>query len=98
MYSVSWNAKTSPHGHLLEFGHWQIYQVRRLPGGEYVTMKNRPLAQPKWVAAHPFLRPAYDAAIDRAKQAMMIRGRERMVELLNDASSTDAAVAGVRTE
>lgn len=26
-YHISWNAKTAPHGHLLENGHWQRYQV-----------------------------------------------------------------------
>ncbi|WP_312588974.1 HK97 gp10 family phage protein [Comamonas terrigena] len=26
-YHISWNATTAPHGHLLEHGHWQRYQV-----------------------------------------------------------------------
>ncbi|BCX51657.1 hypothetical protein CTYAZ2_12390 [Comamonas testosteroni] len=26
-YHISWNAKTAPHGHLLENGFWQRYQV-----------------------------------------------------------------------
>ena len=24
MYSVTWNSKKAPHGHLVEFGHWQV--------------------------------------------------------------------------
>ena len=32
-YSVSWTAKKAPHGHLLEFGHWQPYVVAKIPGG-----------------------------------------------------------------
>src|SRR5574337_746439 len=32
-YSVSWNAKKAPHGHLVEFGHWQPYVVAKIPGG-----------------------------------------------------------------
>lgn len=81
MYSVSWNAKKAPHGHLLEFGHWQPYAIRKLPDGRVVTDKTVLLAQPKWIAAHPFLRPAWDAR-HRAREAMLQRGRERLPELL----------------
>lgn len=82
IYSVSWNAKTAPHGHLLEFGHWQPYRVAKLASGEYVTIKSEPLANPKWIPARPFLRPALDTAGSLAMQAAMKRGRERLPELL----------------
>jgi len=75
-YSVSWNAKKAPHGHLLEFGHWRLNAIQ----GGYP--KKAKLPEPKWVPAHPFLRPAYDAAISIAMQAAMDRGRERTSELL----------------
>lgn len=75
-YSVTWNARKAPHGHLLEFGHWR-YNV--IAGG--VPTKAR-LAQPQWVAAHPFLRPALDIAGDLALSAMIERGRQRLPELL----------------
>lgn len=67
VYSVSWNSKTAPHGHLLEFGHWH-------------TTKDG--VQASWTPAKPFLRPAYDIAKPAAAQAMMERGRERAAELL----------------
>lgn len=66
VYSVSWNSKTAPHGHLLEFGHWHTTE-----DGE----------QTSWTPAQPFLRPAFDHA-PRAQQAMIQRGRERAAELL----------------
>lgn len=76
VYSVSWNSAKAPHGHLLEFGHWRYNVIR----GGYPTKER--LEKPVWVAAHPFLRPAYDAARQRAIQAGMERGRERTAELL----------------
>ena len=81
-YAVTWNKRKAPHGHLVEFGHWQIYAVVRKPDGSYVTDKRRKLATPKWVPAYPFLRPAYEAASARARTAMIQRGRERLPELL----------------
>lgn len=73
VYSVTWNSKKAPHGHLLEFGHWQ-------------THAGAPLAHPKWVPAHPFLRPAYEAVAPRMAQIMVERGRERLPELLRGAA------------
>ena len=49
----------APHGHLIEYGYMQRYQViwdeRRQ---RFVTLKNKPLPVPKQVPAHPFVRPA----------------------------------------
>lgn len=81
-YAVTWNKSKAPHGHLIEFGHWRNYVVRILPDGSYVTDKRRPLKSPVWVEAKPFLRPAYDAALGRAKQAMIERARVRLPEIL----------------
>ncbi|MCX5592027.1 HK97 gp10 family phage protein [Alcaligenes endophyticus] len=81
VYSVSWNSSTAPHGHLLEFGHWRYNEIH--PGG-FPTKK--PLDSPQWVAAIPFLRPAHDAAVDRAMRAGLERGKERATELLADPS------------
>jgi HK97 gp10 family phage protein len=85
-YSISWNSKVAPHGHLIEFGHWQPFVVTMKPDGTYVTTKTR-LAEPKWIAAHPFLRPAYEGGQGRARDAMVARGRERLPELLAGAES-----------
>lgn len=83
VYSVTWNSKPghAPHGHLLEFGHWQPYKVIKLPTGDWFTTKEK-LASPKFTAAKPFLRPAFDSAKGRAGAAMIQRGRERLPELL----------------
>ena len=58
-YHVSWNARKAPHGHLVEFGHLMRYEVSYDPNTRrFTTHKDRPLAQPRQVAARPFLRPA----------------------------------------
>jgi hypothetical protein len=86
VYSVSWNHKVAPHGHLIEFGHWQPYKVVKLPNGDWFTTKER-LPSPKFIAARPFLRPALDTAGKRAQQAGIERGRKRLPELLREAES-----------
>lgn len=71
VYHVSWNTKKAPHGHLLEYGHMQKYQVvYNKKTGKWITLKNKPLANPKQVAARPFVRPAYESHGDRALTAM----------------------------
>lgn len=85
VYGVSWRKSFfggARHGHLVEFGHWQPYKVIRKADGTFVTDKSRPLAQPKWVPAKPFLRPAMDAAGARAVDAAATRMRVRLPELL----------------
>jgi hypothetical protein len=93
-YSVSWNAKKAPHGHLIEFGHWQPFVVvltkdgwRTLASGKgtKATGQLRP-GGPKWIPAEPFLRPAYEAMLPRLRGVMVERGRERLPELLREGS------------
>lgn len=96
VYSVSWNHSVAPHGHLIEFGHWQPYVVvfnDKL--GHFQTLAkgkgggSRPRLRkngPKWIAAKPFLRPAYDVARATAVQAMIARGKQRLPELLGEDS------------
>ena len=88
-YSVSWNSKRAPHGHLQEFGRWQPYRVYQDKDGNWRTDKSQPLASPKWIPAQPFLRPAYDAMSETAIQAGMNRGRERMAEILANPAILD---------
>ena len=72
-YHVSWNAKKAPHGHLVEFGHLQRYQVTYDPKTKrFTTHKDRPLATPYQVAARPFIRPAIAKMLE-AEQAMADR-------------------------
>jgi HK97 gp10 family phage protein len=77
-YHVSWNAKKAPHGHLVEFGHLQRYEITYDPKTRrFTTHKDRPLAGgPKQVAARPFIRPALskaEAAITAARAEFMRR-------------------------
>lgn len=87
VYAVSWNAKKAPHGHLLEFGHWQTHARYKGKDGDWYT--GAELAAPKWVPAKPFLRPAMDGSMSRAMEAMIERGRVRLPELLTGRSGDD---------
>ena len=80
-YSVSWNSRKAPHGHLIEFGHWQPFVTTQLKDGSWVTTHVR-LKDPVWIAAHPFLRPALTGSAVEARSAMIARGRERLPQLI----------------
>lgn len=80
VYAVGVNMKKAPHWHLVEFGHWRVNVIVRLPNGQTIATKER-LDRPVWVPAVPYLRPAWDAKGAAAVQAMIKRARERMSEL-----------------
>jgi hypothetical protein len=77
VYHVSWNAKKAPHGHLVEYGHLQKYQVYLGKDGNWYTNKKAPLATPKQVAAHSFVRLAFQRQNEAAEAA-----RAKLLELL----------------
>lgn len=73
VYHISWNYKKAPHGHLVEYGHLQRFEISFDPVTKrFTTHRDRPLPQPKQVAARPFVRPAV-SAFPRAEQAMLDR-------------------------
>lgn len=80
-YDISWNRRKAPHGHLVEFGHLMRYEVSFDPKTQrFTTHKDRPLAQPRLVAAKPFLRPAmakFPAAMEAAK-AVILKKMEQL--------------------
>ena len=82
VYHVSWNARKAPHGHLVEYGHRQPFEVyfSKKRGG-WFTRKGVPAKAPKQVAAKPFVRPAaalfpqaLDAARDRFFEELQKKG------------------------
>lgn len=102
VYQVSWNSKKAPHGHLLEFGHWRYNEIvngkalrslapglKRGRGPEDHTGPGA-LPVPVWTAAHPFLRPAYEATLSRLTDIAAARGRQRLAELLSGKEGDDA--------
>lgn len=69
-YHISWNARKAPHGHLVEEGYLQRYEVvLSKKTGKWITLKNRPLAQPRHVPGHFFVRSATDKS-ELAAQAI----------------------------
>ena len=77
VYTVSWNAKRAPHGHLLEFGHALPYEYEKTPDGKFFTPlagygkvngRKRGIGRPNphegfFVHAEPFLGPAFDTKL-----------------------------------
>lgn len=83
-YSVTWNKRKAPHGHLIEFGHWQTHATYLGKDGNWYSNPKKRLVNPKWIPAHPFMRPAYDAMSQVALQAALDRGEERLGEILDN--------------
>lgn len=82
VYHVSWNARKAPHGHLVEYGHLQRYEISFNPKTQrFMTHKDRPLpGGPRQIAAKPFVRPAmarFEAAMEAAKAELMRRIAEK---------------------
>lgn len=86
VYSVTWNARKAPHGHLLEFGHWRYNKIL------WDMPRKEELPEAEWVAANPFLRPAFEAVSSLAIEIGIARGRERLEELLANPSDLERYV------
>ena len=80
IYAVSWRKKAAPHGHLLEFGHWQTRAAYKGQDGEWYSRKVK-LEKPKWVPAKPFLRPGYDAVAMHIPDIARAAGEKKYAEL-----------------
>lgn len=82
-YVVSWNSKRAPHGHLIEFGHWMPYLYATDGKGGYWTPKPlRPLEEPYWVAAKPFLGPAFDSKLPVLLGVGITAARTKFTEVI----------------
>lgn len=84
-YTVSWNSKKAPHGHLVEFGHWMPYKYVRDDDGNYWTIDQPNPANDAggfWVNAKPFLGPAFDAKLPRLAAVAYEAGRIRFAEIM----------------
>jgi hypothetical protein len=91
-YSISWNRKIAPYGHLVEFGYKQIYAVFMDRTGEFHTNKRIRLKKPRRIPATPFLGTAYDSHLMTARMAMLERGRQELPRLLAEKTLETADV------
>ena len=41
IYDVGVNMRKAPHWHLIEYGHWRYYAAKKLPNGDWVTLKRK---------------------------------------------------------
>jgi len=79
-YHVSWNARKAPHGHLLEWGFYQRYEISFDPTTKrFTTHKDRPLPTPRHVPGRAFVRGAL-ARQEQAQQAMERVYLERLAQ------------------
>lgn len=93
-YTVSWNSRRAPHGHLKEFGFQQPYVVARgistglfftpLSGGKGAKGRNKGFerAAPLVVAPEPFLGPAFDAKQPRLLSIAVQAGSIKFSEIV----------------
>lgn len=84
-YTVSWNSKKAPHGHLAEFGHMMPYQYARTADGRYFTpvpLVPNDRAGGFFVSAQPFLGPAFDAKVATLNRVAAAAGAEKLKEIL----------------
>lgn len=82
VYVVGPNKGKAPHWHLVEFGHWQPYEVVVIDG-QFKTLTDRPLPSPVFVPARPYIRPTLDATAVQAVEAM----RERYTQALRESDT-----------
>lgn len=81
-YVVSWNHNKAPHGHLIEFGHWMPYIYATDGQGHYWTPKPEVgQAIPFWVAAEPFLGPAFDSKLPSLMGVGISAARAKFTEI-----------------
>lgn len=75
------NKRKAPHWWVVEHGHWQYFTVVKPEtgpyAGQFVTLKNKPLPQPKFVPAKPYLGPAADKLPEAMQVAMRVM-KERL--------------------
>ena len=82
-YVIGPNKRKAPHWHLVEYGHWRVNVVVRLPNGQIKATTER-LADPVWVPAVPYIRPTFDATVRQAMSAAKLRLREGLEKATGD--------------
>ena len=81
IYMAGPNKAKAPHWHLVEYGHELVNVVYKDSSGALIPTHRRRSA-PKFVRAHPFIRPTYFGNIDAAQRAMLARAKTVLAEAL----------------
>lgn len=79
-YLIGPNKDKAPHWFNVEYGHWLVNVVVRLPNGQIQATTER-LADPVWVPGVPYIRPTFGAVAGQAIKAATERAKERLAEL-----------------
>ncbi len=79
-YLIGPNKNKAPHWFNVEYGHWRVNVVLRLPNGDIQPTTVR-LKDPIWVPGIPYVRPTFDAVAGQAIKAAMERAKQRIHEL-----------------
>jgi len=101
VYTVSWNARKAPHGHLAEFGHWMPYLAMQGDSGKWFTPltgssrqsgRARGVGIPRpdggfYVSAQPFLGPAFDMKLPKLNSVAAAAGAAKFAEIYSPSTS-----------
>lgn len=79
-YLIGPNKNKAPHWFNVEYGHWLVNVVVRLPNGQIQATTER-LKDPVWVPGIPYIRPTFDAVAGQAIKAAIERAKQRIQEL-----------------
>lgn len=82
------NKQKAPHWWWIENGHFQYHQVVKLENGDFITLKNKPLPQPKYIPAKPYIRPTADAKLGEAMNVAINTLRERLNGIIKGSNAT----------
>lgn len=88
IFYVGVNKKKAPHWWWMEHGHYQYHTVIKLDSGEYITLKNKPLPQPKYIPAKPYIRPTVDAKMGEALEVAKTVLTERLNGIIRGSNAT----------
>lgn len=104
-YGVSWagsskkSNKSSQHGHLIEFGHWQPYQLVKNKRGEWVTAVRPGAVRPSAKDARHWTQAQRDAYFVRRKGGpLWVAPRPFLRNTRDNPANQDKAIAAMVKE
>jgi len=80
VYAIGPNKKKASHWAFVEFGHWRYFKTVLLDDGTWITLRNEPLATPKWIPGKSYIRATWDAKAPEAMAAAKARLAEKLKE------------------
>lgn len=86
VYLIGPNKRTAPHWFNVEYGHFRVNVVIRLPNGQFKATPQR-LQKAEFVPPYSYIRTTWDAKKSQVAPAMLRRLAERIDELRSEVAS-----------